>query len=80
MNAEVDGIYGDFHICEYCAYFCEFCAYYQDGPQCMKDDEVPCKGREDRCDGWSPRWYAAHHCLLNLIRKEAAEQCKTTQS
>lgn len=73
MNAEVDGIYGDFHICEYCA-------YYQDGLQCMEDDETVCKDREDRCDRWSPRWYAAHHCLLNLIRKEAAEQCKTTQS
>ena len=74
MNAEVDGIYGDFYFCEYCVYFWdgdpEYCAYYRDGPQCV----------EGRCDGWSPRWYAAHHCLLNLIRKEAAEQCKTTQS
>ena len=73
MNAEVDGIYGDFHIYEYCVYF-------QDGTNCVKDNETVCKDWEDRCDGWSPRWYAAHHCLLNLIRKEAAEQCKTTQS
>ena len=68
MNAEVDGIYGDFHICEHCVHFGEFLAYCQDGH------------REDRCDGWSPKWYVVHHCLLNLIRKEAAEQCKTTQS
>ena len=80
MNAEVDGIYGDFHICEYCVYFCEYCAYYQNGPQCGEDDEPVCKDWEDRCDGWSPKTYVVHHCLLYLIRKEAAEQCKATQS
>lgn len=79
MNAEVDGIYGDFHICEYCVYFFD-CAYYQDGPQCVEDDETAFKDRGGRCDGWYPSLYAAHHCLLDLIRKEAAEQCKTTQS
>ena len=80
MNAEVDGIYGDFHICEYCVFFCGYCAYCQNGPQCGENDEPVCKDREDRCDGWSPKWYVVHHCLLDLIRKEAAEQCKATQN